>query len=146
MTDAALLPLSAFPASYFAAWHGDDKGAFDDLLAPTFAWIDPSLPEPVTALDGAYDFFVRSKTSFPDLRFETIGDVLIDAENHRVAATWRMTGTHTAEALPAGVPPTGRAIEVVGTDVFTLDAEGRATEIRACYDTMTMAAQLGLLG
>lgn len=138
--------LHAFPGRYFDAWHGDDQAGFDAILAPSFTWIDPSLPGPLTSLEGAHDFFTRSKTSFPDLHFESVGDVLIDEGGRRVAATWRMTGKHQAEGLPPDVPATGNAIDVVGTDVFTLDGEGRATEIRACYDAMTLAAQLGLLG
>ena len=138
--------LTDFPDRYFDAWHGDDAGAFDGLLAASFTWVDPSLPEALSHLDGAHDFFTGSKTSFPDLHFESLGAVLIDESGRRVAVTWRMTGTHTAEALPPGVRATGKSIDVSGTEGFTLDADGRATEIRACYDAMTMAGQLGLLG
>lgn len=147
MTDAGRREaLSSFPSRYFAAWHGDDQGGFDSLLASSFRWIDPSLPEPLSSLDGAHDFFSRSKTSFPDLHFESLGDALVDEAGGRVAATWRMTGKHAAEGLPPDVPATGNRIDVIGTDVFTLDGEGRATEVRACYDAMTLAGQLGLLG
>lgn len=138
--------LVEFPSRYFEAWHGDDAGTFDALLASSFTWIDPSLPEPLRSVDGVHDFFTNSKTSFPDLHFESLGAALIDDGGNRVAATWRMTGTYGAEALPPGVSATDKSIDVVGTDVFTLDADGRATEIRACYDAMTMAGQLGLLG
>ena len=144
MTDQDLL--AAFPGRYFAAWHGDDVGAFAGILASTFSWIDPSLPEPLVSLEGADDFYTRSRTSFPDLHFEPLGEVLVDGAGGRVAAMWRMTGTHQGEGLPPGVPATGKSIDVVGTDVFTVDAEGRATEIRACYDAMTLGGQLGLLG
>jgi steroid delta-isomerase-like uncharacterized protein len=138
--------LVEFPARYFDTWHGDDAKAFEALLASSFTWIDPSLPAPLATLERVHDFFTQSKTSFPDLRFESLGAVLVDEDGRRVAATWRMTGTHTAEGLPAGVPATNKGIDVIGTDVFTLDAEGRASEIRACYDAVTMAGQLGLLG
>jgi steroid delta-isomerase-like uncharacterized protein len=146
VTDSDQSALEGFPARYFDAWHGDDAHGFDPLLGPSFAWLDPSLPEPLTTADAARDFFTRSKTSFPDLHFESLGAVMTDEKGRRVAATWRMTGTHSAEALPPQVPATNRSIDVIGTDVFTLDPDGRAVEIRACYDAMTMAGQLGLLG
>jgi predicted ester cyclase len=138
--------LRGYPARYFAAWHGGDAGAFDELLAPSFTWSDPSLPAALTDAGGVHSFFDASTTSFPDLHFEVLGEVLVDVEGGRVAALWRMTGTHQAEALPPQVAATGNSIDVIGADVFTLASDGRATEIRACYDAMTMAGQLGLLG
>jgi steroid delta-isomerase-like uncharacterized protein len=137
--------VAAFPARYFDAWNGREAGAASTLLADRFAWRDPSLPAPLSALEDAERFFELSWRSFPDLTFELLGEPLVDEAGGRVAQEWRMTGTHQGEGVPAGVLGTGRPIDVTGTDVFTLDETGRATEIRACYDAMGLAAQLGLV-
>ena len=147
MTDLQTpVTVADYPARYFAAWNGRDVRAAGGLLADGFAWRDPSLPAPLGALDEAERFFELSWRSFPDLTFELLGEPLVDPAGTRVAQEWRMTGTHQGEGVPAGVPGTGRPIDVTGTDVFTVDEEGRATEIRACYDAMGLAAQLGLVG
>jgi len=54
-----------------------------------------------------------------------------------------MTGSHQGE-FPPGVPGSGKAFDLLGTDVFTVDAEGRATEIRAYYDSVGLLRQIGL--
>lgn len=41
-------------------------------------------------------------------------------------------------------PPTSKPFDITGTDVWTVDGEGRATSIRAYYDTATLVRQLGL--
>jgi steroid delta-isomerase-like uncharacterized protein len=135
--------LTAYPARYFAAWNGRDLDAAAPLLADAFTWTDPQLPEALTSLEGAHGFFQGGWAGFPDIRFEAIGEPLIDAEGSRVAQEWRMTGTHEGE-FPPGVPPTGKAFSVDGTDVFTVDADGRATAIHAYYDVAGLLAQLGL--
>ena len=75
---------------------------------------------------------------------EAIGEPLVDLQGSRVACEWRMTGTHTGEGFPPGVPPTGKAFNLNGTDVFTVADDGRATAIRAYYDSATLLRQLGL--
>jgi ketosteroid isomerase-like protein len=42
------------------------------------------------------------------------------------------------------VPPTGKAFDLNGTDVWTIADDGRATSVRAYYDSATLARQLGL--
>ena len=44
-----------------------------------------------------------------------------DTANNRVTQEWRMTGTHTGEGFPPGVPPTGRAFEL-GTTTMAITA------------------------
>lgn len=135
--------LAAYPARYFTAWDGQDIEAVAPLLADTFAWTDPLLPpEGLSTLEGAHGFFAGSWNAFPDMRFELVGEPLVDEAAGRVAQVWRMTGTHTGEFPP--LPITGKAFDVTGTDVFAVDADGRATEIRAYYDSAGLMRQLGL--
>jgi steroid delta-isomerase-like uncharacterized protein len=136
--------LSSYPARYFAAWNGHDIEGVAGLLASTFSWIDPSLPAELTDQEGAHGFFQSSWLAFPDIQFEAIGEPLVDEAAGRVAHEWRMTGTHTGDGFPPGVPATGKSFDLCGTDVFTVDDQGRATSIRAYYDAATLARQLGL--
>jgi steroid delta-isomerase-like uncharacterized protein len=136
--------LATYADRYFAAWNGRDLGAVERILAPQFSWTDPSLPAELTGYEGARGFFQASWLGFPDIAFEAIGAPLVDDAAGRVAQEWRMTGTHTGEGFPPGVPPTGKAFDLTGTDVFTVGDDGRATAIRAYYDAATLARQLGL--
>ncbi|SBW22755.1 hypothetical protein FDG2_3086 [Candidatus Protofrankia californiensis] len=136
--------LTTYPTRYFAAWNGRDLDVVAGLLASRFSWVDPSLPAEITDLEGAHGFFQAGWQGFPDLRFDLVGDPLVDEVTGRVAQEWRMIGTHTGEGFPPGVPPTGRAFDLPGTDVFTVDAEGRAIAIHAYWDVTTLARQLGL--
>jgi steroid delta-isomerase-like uncharacterized protein len=144
MPTSAVTALATYPERYFAAWNGRDIAVVESILAEEFSWIDPSLPEELTTFEGARAFFEGSWQGFPDLAFESIGDPLVDEAAGRVAQEWRMTGTHTGEGFPPGVAATGKAFDVPGTDVFTVDASGLATSVRAYYDAATLARQLGL--
>ncbi|MTD45842.1 polyketide cyclase [Conexibacter sp. W3-3-2] len=140
MTTTTLL--AAYPGRYFAAWNGRDLDAVAPILADAFHWTDPLLPAPLEHLDAAHGFFTGSWGAFPDLRFELIGEPLVDEAAARVAQEWRMLGTHSGEFPP--LPVTGKPFDVTGTDVFTVDEDGRATVVRAYYDALGLMRQLGL--
>src|SRR5271169_3819402 len=142
-TDPATL--EAYPARYLAAWSQRDIDAALDVVATRLDWVDPSLPAPLTAREEARGFFVASWQGFPDMAFHPIGSPLVDAARGRVAHEWRMTGTHTGEGFPPGVPPTGKAFDVSGTDVWEIDQDGRAVSIHAYWDVATLMNQLGLV-
>jgi len=135
--------LAAVPGRYFDTWNGRDLHAIDALLADEFQWIDPLLPGPLEDLEGAHMFYEGSWEGMPDLRFELIGGPLVDEANSRVAQEWRMLGTHTGDFL--GTEATNNGVDMLGTDVFTVDADGRVTEVRAYYNAGGVLAQLGLM-
>lgn len=136
--------LASYPDRYFAAWNGRDIGVVEEILTPELSWIDPLLPAELTDYDGARMFFQGGWQGFPDIAFEAIGAPLVDEAAGRVAHEWRMYGTHTGEGFPPGVPPTGKAFDLKGTDVWTIAEDGRASSVRAYYDAATLARQLGL--
>lgn len=143
MSTTTTSALAGYPARYFGAWNGRDLDAVAPLLADTFRWTDPLLPEPLTGLEGAHAFFGGSWAGFPDIAFEMLGPPLVDEAAGTVAQEWRMTGTHQGE-FPAGVAATGKPFDITGTDVFEVDADGRATAVRAYYDALGLMRQLGL--
>jgi steroid delta-isomerase-like uncharacterized protein len=142
-TDRATL--EAYPARYLAAWSQRDIDTALDVLAPELHWVDPSLPAPFATRDEARGFFVSAWQGFPDLAFHPVGGSLVDVTRRRVAHEWRMTGTHTGEGFPPGVPPTGKVIDVSGTDVWEVDQDGRAVSVHAYWDVATLMNQLGLV-
>jgi predicted ester cyclase len=102
--------------------------------------------EPAGATQGIERFielergFVRA---LPDSRMEVTA--IIESGNW-VVVEGAYSGTHTGPlGTPQGeVPPTGRSLKLPLCDVIEV-AAGRITQIRAYYDQMTFAAQLGLL-
>lgn len=136
--------LTGFPERYVAAWNQRDVDVALEVLAPEFTWVDPLFPPDMPAPDAARAFFLGVWQGFPDLKIAPRGDALVDAANGRIAQPWRMTGTHTGEGFPPGVPPTQKAFDVNGTGIWTVDADGRATSLEATYDTMTLLRQHGL--
>jgi steroid delta-isomerase-like uncharacterized protein len=144
MSTSAPDAVASYPQRYFAAWNGRDIEAVAGIVADRFSWIDPSLPAEMTRLEEARGFFEASWQAFEDIHFEALGEPLVDAATGRIAAEWRMTGTHTGDGFPPGVAATGNRFDVPGTDVFTVENDGRASAIRAYYDAATLARQLGL--
>ncbi len=135
--------LEAYPERYLAAWNQRNIANALAVVHPKVHWVDPLLPEPLTDHDGAAAFFGGAWQGFPDLAFELVGSPLVDAAAGRVASAWRMTGTHTGE-FPPGAPISGNAFEVFGTDVWEVDAEGRAISVRAFYDSLVLLRAIGL--
>jgi steroid delta-isomerase-like uncharacterized protein len=142
-TDPAIL--EAYPARYLAAWSQRDIDTALDVVATELHWVDPSLPAPMTTRDEARDFFTATWQGFPDLTMRAVGSPLVDAARGRVAHEWRMTGTHTGEGFPPGVPPSGKAFDIGGADVWEVDHDGRAVSIHAYWDVATLMNQLGLI-
>jgi len=136
--------LTSYPARYFAAWSQREIEVALELFTPRLSWIDPSLPAELTSRKEAQGFFEAAWQGFPDLAFVAVGEPLVDVDTGRVAHEWRMTGTHTGEGFPPGIPPTGKPFDVAGTDVWQVDADGRAVSVRAYYDLATLLNQLGL--
>lgn len=139
---AAATDLATYPARYFDAWNDQDIEKALDVIADEIEWTDPLLPAPLTTKDGARGFFEGSWAGLPDFHIEAIGEPLVDEASGRVAQEWRMTGTHQGEL--AGIPATGKPFDVTGTDVWEVDADGRATSVHAYYDAATLMRQLGL--
>src|ERR1700747_1290655 len=130
--------LEASPAHCLAAWSQRDIDTALDVVATELHWVDPSLPAPMTTRDEARYFFTATWQGFPDLAMQAVGSPLVDAVRGRVAHEWRMTGTHTGEGFPPGVPPSGKAFDVSGTDVWEVDRDGRAVSIHAYSDVAAL--------
>ncbi|MBB3606001.1 steroid delta-isomerase-like uncharacterized protein [Mycolicibacterium sp. BK556] len=140
----ATTDLLGYPLRYFTAWNQRDLAVALNVIADTVDWQDPSLPEPITSHEAAAGFFTAAWAGFPDLAFIPVGGPLVDVADRRITQEWRMVGTHTGEGFPPGVPPTHRAFDIAGMDVWQLDDDGRAASVHAYWNVATLLAQLGL--
>ena len=117
------------------AWSGAHE-----LYAPDLVMIEPS-----GTTHGIEPYLQTAKgfiTAMPDSRMDVTA---IIESGDRVVVEGTYSGTHTGPlGTPRGeVPPTGRKLNLPLCDVIEV-AAGRITRIRAYYDQMTFAAQLGL--
>jgi steroid delta-isomerase-like uncharacterized protein len=107
-------------------------------------------PDAVITVAGVLDragpdelvaYFEQLWNAFPDFRFEVLDLV---AEDERVAAHWRITGTFAGPGTFEGLAPTGARIDVRGVDVVAVRG-GQIVRNDAYTDGMTLAQQLGVL-
>ena len=76
-------------------------------------------------------------TGFPDI-YETIDDIF--AEDDRVVVRWTCRGTHTGPF--AGIPATGKQVEVTGIDIYRL-VNGQVAENWHNVDALSLLDQIG---
>lgn len=76
-------------------------------------------------------------TGFPDI-YETIDDIF--AEDDRVVVRWTCRGTH--KGTFAGIPATGKRVEVTGIDIYRL-VNGQVAENWHNVDALGLLAQIG---
>lgn len=78
--------------------------------------------------------------AFPDFHYDVF-DVVVDDD--RVAARFRNTGTHEDEFM--GIPATGRAFKLEGSDFFRLDGDAKVVGHWTYADNLAFMQQLGVI-
>ena len=125
-------------AAWTACWDRGDVDALDELLAPGYARTSAS-DGAVQDRAGFKESILTTRDAFPDLTTEV--EELVE-EGDRVVIRWRSRGTHTATFLD--VPPTGRAVEVVGVTFATFDND-RVTAEWVTWDPRQLLRALGII-
>jgi predicted ester cyclase len=95
----------------------------------------------MVAPDGIRDYFAGIFGAIPDFRLEVSSMV---AEDDRVAVHWRAGGTFDGDRKFQGLEPNGRAVQLEGLDLLTVD-EGRIVSNHAYTNGMEFARQVGAL-
>ena len=92
--------------------------------------------------DGFRDFMTGFTTAFPDISITVTNQV---ANDRQVATEFTATGTHDGVLrTPAGeIPPTGRTVEFVVCEVWTV-RDGLLASLRNYQDAASLMRQLGL--
>jgi steroid delta-isomerase-like uncharacterized protein len=93
--------------------------------------------------DGFRQFMSGFTTAFPDIAITVTNQV---ADETQVATEFTATGTHDGMlATPGGdVPPTGRRVEFVVCEVWTM-RDGQVSSLRNYQDAAALMRQLGLV-
>jgi steroid delta-isomerase-like uncharacterized protein len=110
---------------------------FGDLVADDFVEHqgDPGLPP---TKEGTLEFFRALLTAFPDMHMDV--DDLIASGDKTVA---RVTVKATHQGDFAGVPPTGKPVEVQLIDIMRFNGAGLIAEHWGVVDMLSLMQQLG---
>jgi steroid delta-isomerase-like uncharacterized protein len=100
--------------------------------------IDALEVKPLNA-DAWAAFMSAFPTAFPDAQISVDASV---AERDIVVSRWTLTGTHRGEFQ--GVPPTGKAVTMVGID-FSRVVDGKIDEHWAQFDVIGVMQQIGAI-
>ena len=124
--------------AYFVAWNARDAEAILATLGDGGTYEDPKTGGPISGphLKG---YVEALWAAFPDLNFELASEA--EAGPDSLAAEWIMRGTNHGSF--AGLPPTGRAVEMRGADFITF-ADGHIRTVTGYFDGGAIPAQLGL--
>jgi len=118
--------------------NGGDLEAADELVAPGHVNHDPTVPAVPPGPEGVKELIGMYRAAFPDIRFET-GEMICEGDT--VAHRWTFTGTHQGEMM--GVEPTGRRVEVAGSEMNRVE-NGRISASWTVSDALGLMQQLGL--
>lgn len=129
---------SVVRALFEQGWNQQDFRFLKDRVADTVQFHYRSAVFSTT-LEALQQLVGQWRTAFPDLHF-TVGNIV--AEGDLVAVSLRYTGTHLGAW--AGVPPTGKAIEVEEMMFFRF-AEGYLVEAWEVQDEWALWQQIGAL-
>jgi steroid delta-isomerase-like uncharacterized protein len=116
----------------YALVNAHDSDALHEVFTPDFR--GHGLGE--CGIEGLKEELDAILAAFPDLRI-TVEDVV--AEGDRVAA--RITYWGTQRERFAGIPPSGRRMQVSGVDIHRF-ADGRIAETWSMFDMAAAAQQL----
>lgn len=107
-----------------------------ELFGPGYTLHFAGMPDMDAA--GHAGVIAAFHTAFPDMHIQVVDQV---SEGALVASHIRMTGTHTGPFN--GIPATGRAVDVTGTNLMRLEG-GRIVESWGYFDTLSLLQQLGV--
>lgn len=111
----------------------------EQIMDPNIAFIIPTQPEPIRGYAGFKGFVGYLRNAFPDIKF-TMERCAIDG--NKVAARWKITGTHKGEFL--GAKPTNNKVEDYGIDIFTISKD-RILTVHVNENDFGLMKQLGMI-
>jgi steroid delta-isomerase-like uncharacterized protein len=123
-----------------------DAMAARDAEAAASHWhaegVHETVPVGVFRGPGAVaDLFRQTFAAMPDMEIKV---ERITADDEAAAVQWRARGTFTGAPFQ-GIEPTGRRIELRGTDYLEVDEDGSITRNTAIYDGAAFARGVGML-
>jgi len=110
----------------------------DEIVAENYVDHNPA-PGEQPGREGLKGFVTYLRAGFPDIHF-SVDDQL--AEGDKVFTRWTATGAHQGEF--AGVPATGKPVNVAGMSVYRV-GNGQIQEGWNNWDALGMMQQLGVI-
>ena len=112
-----------------------DLGVVDEVAASNL--IIHAASQEIRGREGAKQYVMMLRAGFPNLHL-TVEDQI--AEGDMVVTRWTARGTHTGEFQ--GIPPTGREVQIAGTDIDRI-IDGKTVECWVQMDQLGLMQQLG---
>lgn len=117
--------------------NGGKADILDDLAAPDYVEHSP-FPGQRDGIAGLKDRLATLGAGLaPEYRLRHV-----IGEGDLVAAHWTMTGKHQGQLM--GIPPTNRAVEMSGIDIYQV-RDGKLAEHWHVVETLEMLQQLGVI-
>ena len=95
-------------------WNQGKLEVADEIYAADYVLRNPGVAE-VRGIEALKELVTAYRAAFPDLRY-TVEDLI--AEGDKVAARWKVEGTHRGEMM--GIPPTGKQAAVTGMSMVRI--------------------------
>ena len=111
----------------------------EEILAPDFAFIIPTQPEPIAGYEAFRGFVQYLRNAFPDIKFTSLRQM---SEGNKVASRWSIAGTHKGEFL--GAPASGNSIKDYGIDIFTI-RHGKIVSVHVNENDFGLMQQMGMI-
>lgn len=97
-------------------------------------------PENVVGIEGMKDYYQTLLSAFSDGNFSVNN---IFGEGDQLVKHWNFVGTHTSDFF--GIPATGNRVEMNGSTIVRMSADGRIAEERDFMDNMAILSQMGIV-
>jgi steroid delta-isomerase-like uncharacterized protein len=119
-------------------WNKGNLDFAEEGFTPDFVSHDPSNPEEIRGPEGFKQNVAQVRAAFPDFHMQIVDQV---AEGDKVVTRYLTTCTHKGEL--AGIPPTGRRVEVAGMGIDYFRG-GKIAESWEYYDVLGLMQQMGV--
>jgi steroid delta-isomerase-like uncharacterized protein len=121
------------------AWNSHDVDRVVSLYADDFVGLDIAQAEPQYGPESICQSLHRCFQAFPDLHVSADATVI---DHGRMVMAWIARGTQQGTLM--NIPPTGRAVEVQGMTLFTVQ-DGQIARSQSVWDLAGMLRAIGLL-
>jgi steroid delta-isomerase-like uncharacterized protein len=108
----------------------------EQIMTDDFQFIIPTQPAPIVGHENMRGFVSYLRSAFPDIEFTVEREI---ASDNKVAARWRIKGTHQGEFL--GMPASGNTVEDYGVNIFTFE-DGKIKSVHVNENDFGLFQQL----
>jgi steroid delta-isomerase-like uncharacterized protein len=120
-------------------WNKGNLDFADEALTSDFVKYEPASPEGIRGPEGFKQNVAAVRSAFPDFHDKIVDQV---AEGDQVVTRYVTSGTQEGEL--AGIPPTGKWVEVAGMGIDYFSGE-KIAETWEYYDVLGMMQQMGVI-